>query len=55
MYSNDIAVAEKQEERQALRSMHHTLEAEKIRLELYRRAAVSGAEGKDIGAVDDYL
>jgi rubrerythrin len=55
MYPSYIAVAEKQEERTALRSMHHALEAEKIHLDLYRRAAASVAEGKDIGAVEYYI
>jgi rubrerythrin len=55
MYPSYIAVAEKQEERQAVRSMHHALEAEKVHLDLYRRAAASVADGKDIPAADYYI
>lgn len=55
MYPSYIAVAEKQEERKATRSMHDALEAEKVHLSLYRRAADSVSGGKDIAAVDYYV
>jgi rubrerythrin len=55
MYPSYIAVAEQQAERKAQRSMNHALEAEKIHLGLYRRAAADLSSGKDIAQADYYV
>ncbi len=55
MYPTYIAVAELQEEKKARESMDRALQAEKIHLDLYRRAGRDVAAGKDIGAVEYYV
>jgi rubrerythrin len=55
MYPAYIAIAEQQAEKKAQRSMNNALQAEKIHLALYRRAASDLAAGKDIGKADYYV
>jgi len=55
MYPSYIAVAELQDEKKARESMHRALQAEKVHLDLYRRAASDVAAGKDIGRTDYYV
>jgi len=55
MYPDYIAVAEKQGEKKALRSMNAALEAEKVHAKLYSAAKQSVAAGKDVAAVDIWV
>ncbi len=55
MYPSYIAIAEQQAEMKAQRTMNNALQAEKIHLGLYRRAATDLSAGKDIGKVDYYV
>jgi rubrerythrin len=55
MYPTYIATAEQQAEKKAQRSMNNALQAEKIHLALYRRAAEDLTAGKDIEKVDYYV
>ncbi|MBN2085951.1 MAG: rubrerythrin family protein [Anaerolineales bacterium] len=55
MYPAYIAIAEQQAEKKAQRTMNNALQAEKIHLALYRRAAADLSAGKDIGTVDYYV
>jgi rubrerythrin len=55
MYPAYLAEAERQEEQPAARSMHRALEAEKVHLDLYRRAGSAVAAGTDIGPVEYYI
>jgi rubrerythrin len=52
MYPSYIAIAERQAEKKAMRTMNNALQAEKIHLALYRKAAEDLSSGKDIGKVD---
>lgn len=52
MYPAYIAVAEKQAEKKAMRTMNYALQAEKIHLALYRKAAEDLSAGKDIPRVE---
>lgn len=52
MYPAYIAIAEKQAEKKAMRTMNNALQAEKVHLALYRKAAEDLSAGKDIGRVD---
>jgi rubrerythrin len=55
MYPDYIAVAEKQGEKKALRSMNAALEAEKVHAKLYSAAKQSVEAGKDVAAVDIWV
>ncbi|MBN1438890.1 MAG: rubrerythrin family protein [Anaerolineales bacterium] len=55
MYPSYIASAELQAEKKAQRSMNNALQAEKIHLNLYRRAAADLTAGKDIGMQDYFV
>ena len=55
MYPTYIAVAELQDEKKARQSMHRALQAEKVHLDFYRRAASDVSAGKDIGKTDYYV
>jgi rubrerythrin len=55
MYPSYITLAEKQAEKRAMRTMNNALQAEKIHLALYRKAAEDLSAGKDIGKVDYYV
>jgi len=55
MYPDYMAVAEKQGEKKALRSMSAALEAEKVHAKLYGAAKQSVAAGKDVVAVDIWV
>jgi rubrerythrin len=55
MYPSYITIAEQQAEMKAQRTMKNALEAEKIHLGLYRKAATDLTAGKDIGQVDYYV
>jgi rubrerythrin len=48
MYPAYLAVAERQEEKPAIKSMHNALQAEKVHRDLYQRAASAVSTGKDI-------
>jgi len=55
MYPAYKAVAELQEEKNANRSMHYALEAEKIHESLYLQAKEAAKEGKDIDPGEIYI
>jgi len=55
MYPAYMAVAEKQGEKKALRSMNAALEAEKVHAKLYGAAKQSVEAGKDVAAVDIWV
>jgi rubrerythrin len=55
MYPTYIAIAELQEEKQARKSMNSALQAEKVHLDLYRRAGREVSAGKDIGSKEYYV
>jgi rubrerythrin len=55
MYPDYMAVAEKQGEKKALRSMNAALEAEKVHAKLYSAAKQSVAAGKDVATVDIWV
>jgi len=55
MYPDYMAVAEKQGEKKALRSMRWALEAEKAHARLYGMAKQSVESGKDVDAVDIWV
>jgi len=55
MYPDYMAVAEKQGEKKALRSMRWALEAEKVHAKLYGDAKQSVEAGKDVAAVDIWV
>jgi rubrerythrin len=55
MYPSYIAIAERQEEKQARQSMDRALQAEKVHLDLYRRATKKVGAGKDITPVAYYV
>jgi rubrerythrin len=55
MYPDYMAVAEKQGEKKALRSMSWALEAEKVHAKLYAEAKQSVEAGKDVAAVDIWV
>jgi rubrerythrin len=55
MYPTYIAIAELQEEKQARKSMNYALQAEKVHLDLYRRAGREVSAGKDIGSKEYYV
>jgi rubrerythrin len=55
MYPAYIAIAEQQDEKKARQSMHRALQAEKVHLDLYRRAASEVSAGKDIGRTDYFV
>ena len=55
MYPDYMAVAEKQGEKKALRSMNWALEAEKVHAKLYAAAKQSVEAGKDVAAVDIWV
>jgi rubrerythrin len=55
MYPAYIAIAEQQAEMKTQRTMNYALQAEKIHLELYRRAAADLKAGKDIAKSDYYV
>ncbi|MCX7667745.1 MAG: rubrerythrin family protein, partial [Atribacterota bacterium] len=48
MYPAYDAVAKLQEEKEAQRSIHYALEAEKIHAEMYRKAKEAAVQGKDL-------
>jgi rubrerythrin len=52
MYPAYIAIAEKQAEKRAMRTMDNALQAEKVHLALYRKAAEDLSSGKDIHPVE---
>jgi rubrerythrin len=55
MYPSYIAIAELQAEKKAQRTMNNALQAEKVHLGLYRRAAADLLTGKDINKVDYHV
>jgi rubrerythrin len=55
MYPSYIAIAERQEEAKARHSMDNALQAEKVHLDLYRRATREVSAGKDIGRMEYYV
>jgi rubrerythrin len=55
MYPEYMAVAEKQGEKKALRSMRWALEAEKAHAKVYGEAKQAVEAGKDMGAVDIWV
>jgi rubrerythrin len=55
MYPSYISIAERQAEKKAMRTMNNALQAEKIHLALYRKAAEDLSAGKDISKVDYYV
>ena len=55
MYPDYMAVAEKQGEKKALRSMNWAMEAEKAHAELYGDARQTVESGKDMDAVDIWV
>ncbi len=55
MYPAYNSIAELQEEKDAQRSIHYALEAEKIHAELYKRAKEEVLKGKDIEISDIYI
>lgn len=55
MYPAYLAVAELQQEKNAQRSFHNALEAEKVHAGLYRKASQGIGSGKDIPEVAYYI
>jgi rubrerythrin len=55
MYPSYIAIAERQEEKKARQTMNNALQAERVHLDLYRRAAKEVSAGKDIERTEYYV
>ena len=55
MYPAYDAVAKLQEEKEASRSIHYALEAEKIHAEMYRKAKEAALQGKDMELETVYI
>jgi rubrerythrin len=55
MYPSYIAIAERQEEKKACQTMNNALQAEKVHLDLYRRAAKEVSAGKDMYQTEYYV
>jgi rubrerythrin len=55
MYPSYIAIAERQAEKKAMRTMNNALQAEKIHLALYRHASEDLSAGQDIAQTDYYV